>query len=62
MSRLAPLLLAFGLAACGMKGPLELPPKATQATKGTAEATAPQGGDGSTPAPSSSSASKDPKP
>lgn len=45
-----------------MKGPLELPPKATQATKGTAEATAPQGGDGSTPAPSSSSASKDPKP
>jgi predicted small lipoprotein YifL len=58
MSRFAPLLLAFGLAACGMKGPLELPPKATQATK----ATATQGGDGSTPAPSSSSASKDPKP
>ena len=59
MLRLVTLSLALGLAACGMKGPLELPPRASAAT--TAKP-AIQGGDGSTPASPSSSASKDTQP
>ncbi|WP_415033591.1 LPS translocon maturation chaperone LptM [Azonexus sp.] len=63
--RLASLSLIFGLAACGMKGPLELP-ATTQTAQTRAPDTAPTsampGGDGSTPAPASSSANKGTQP
>jgi len=37
MSRIAAVLIILSLAACGMKGPLELPPKGNAADGSTAQ-------------------------